>query len=185
MRPRHAITLLGLALAVELIAAFPAFASCVAPTEADAVAKADVIFEGVAQPGDLRADGTLQTPARFSVLKYLKGDGPNVVSVADARGVDAMRIQSGEYWVIYGRGSAGGVIPTSPCFGSYLGNGPKPFASPAATPSASPSPDIAVGPGLAASAEVGWGVKAGAGIAGLALVIVIGYGVARIVVGTT
>jgi hypothetical protein len=186
MRVRTSIVT-GLALA-SLLLASPARAACRALTEADALAGADLIFEGVSQPGDLRADGTLATPARFSVLQYLKGDGPRVVSVTDAPGVDAMHLLSGEGWVIYGRGSSGGAIATSPCFGSYLLSGPKPFASPAPSPTApspAPSPTVRFGPGGPDDARVSWGVAAGAGVLGLALVMTIGYLTARLVVRTT
>lgn len=187
MRARW-ISVVGGAIALAFVAG-PASASCRALTEADALARASVVFEGVSQPGDLLPDGTLAKPARFSVLQYQKGNGPRVVSVTDAPGVDPMRILSGEYWVIYGRGSAEGVVQTSPCYGSYLGNGPKPFARPAASPSDTPtviatSSPVVVGPPLVASGEVGWGVKTAAGVAGLALVMAIGYGTGRIVVGT-
>lgn len=177
------------ALAVAYFAA-PAFAACAPITETEALARANIVFEGVAQPGNLRDDGTLAKPARFSVLQYLKGSGGRVVSVTDAVDVDPMRILSGEYWVIYGKLSPGGIVSTSPCFGSYLGNGPKPFAeaptaSPAASPTASQSPVVVVGPGLVAASEVRWEVQAGAGIIGLALVMAIGYFTAKTVVGTS
>lgn len=189
MTRRVLSTIAVAALAVMFLAA-PAYAACRPITEADALARADVVFEGVAQPGLLRDDGTLAKPARFSVLQYLKGSGAQVVSVNDAAGVDPMHLLSGEYWVIYGKLAPDGVVSTSPCFGSYLGNGPKPFAqaptgSPEASPTASRSPVVIVGPGLVASGEVGWGVKAGAGIVGLALVMAIGYVTARSVIGTS
>ena len=186
MRARLILVSSVAAMAVAF-GAWPAHAVCRAQTEAEAVARADVVFEGVSQPGNLRDDGTLATPARFSVLQFLKGSGPRVVTVTDARGVDPMRVLSGEYWIIYGKLLPDGVVGTSPCYGSYLGNGPKPFVaaatgSPSVTPTASPS--IIVGPPFVASGELGWGAKAAAGIAGLAMVIAVGYVTARLVIGT-
>jgi hypothetical protein len=187
-RIRVSYAVAAAALAVAFLAA-PAYAACAPITEADALARANVVFEGVAQPGVTRDDGTLGTPARFSVLQYLKGTGPQVVSVTDAANSDPMKILSGEYWVIYGKLSASGVVSTSPCFGSYLGNGPKPFvkatsASPSATPTASQSPVVVVGPPLVESDEIAWSVSAGAGIVGLALVMAIGYFTAKTQFGT-
>lgn len=185
---RRVIFVVGATLAVSFVAG-SAHAACAPLTEADALARADVVFEGVAQPGNLRDDGSLAKPAGFSVIQYIKGTGSRVLSVTDAVDGDPVRFLSGEYWVIYGKLSPDEIVSTSGCYGSYLGNGPKPFAQapsgpPAPGPSASGNPVGVVGPGLVDGGEVGWGVKAGAGLVGIALVIAIGYGTAKTVIGT-
>jgi len=170
--------------ALVILAPLGARASCVAITESQATAKADVVFEGIAEPGQADARGALISPARFSVLKYRKGTGPSVLSVAiDA--ADNGVVRSGEVWVIYATGSTGGTLQTSTCDGTYLASGPKPFVTETPTPSPTPHPSASVAARPAAPAEPWpWGISTAAGVAGVAIVMGIGWAVARLTVGT-
>jgi hypothetical protein len=58
-------------------------ALCAPSSEADDFRRAEVVFEGRALPGP-EDDGVLFSPARFVVLDYLKGEGPDVVAVETA-----------------------------------------------------------------------------------------------------
>ena len=167
--------------------------ACPAITETQALAAADVVFDGIAQPGPAEASGVLSTPARFSVIKYLKGSGPSVVSVAGGPTAEGggtvlltsagVEVRSGEEWVVYAKGEPASTVETSICYGTHAAGQPGPFAT--ESPSPSPSPTLTVTPfaPLIVPGEPS-GVWAVAGIGGLAVVIAIGWTVARVVVGT-
>ena len=165
--------------------------ACPGISEARALAEADLVFEGVAQAGPAAANGLLATPARFRVTNYIKGSGGTIVSVAGGprtEGVGFLSLPSagvparaGEGWVIYAKGDSGGVVETSTCYGTHAAGAPKPFApqlpgAPTATPAPVPSGPV--------EPPSGWGIASVAGIAGLALVMGIGWYVGRSVVGT-
>ena len=117
--------LLPFAVAVALLAAPAADASCIASTPAQQRARASVVFVGVALEG-----ATPTGVQRFRVLRYLKGRGPRVVRVATgnrrrADGTGSVTSVSviakrGQRWRIYARGSAWRVLQTNICDGSRL-----------------------------------------------------------------
>ena len=117
---------LALLLATAPAGAEAASVSCVVATEQQLRARAQVIFVGVALAGD-NATGTLLSPARFRVVRYVKGRGGRIVRVTTATrregdGYSAISIginpRVGERWRIYGRRNSSGVIVTSACDGS-------------------------------------------------------------------
>lgn len=104
----------------------PALAAC-APVEQDPVDAAKIAFVGKALAGS-RVGEVLESPARFRVLEYLKGSGPDVVRVSTcceqqgrlasimSEGIDP---KAGQVWAIFSwEESTGGVIGTSVCDGS-------------------------------------------------------------------
>jgi hypothetical protein len=111
------------AVAVALLGAPAAEASCVPSTPAQQRARATVIFDGIALEGP-----TATGIQRFRVLRYLKGRGPRVVRVATgnirrADGTGSVTSVSviaarGQKWRIYARGSAWRVVQTNVCDGS-------------------------------------------------------------------
>jgi hypothetical protein len=111
------------AVAVALLTAAAAEASCIPSTPAQQRARATVIFNGVALEGP-----TATGVQRFRVTRYLKGRGPRVVRVATgnirrADGTGSVTSVSviaarGRRWTIFGRGSAWRVVQTNVCDGS-------------------------------------------------------------------
>jgi hypothetical protein len=105
-------------------------ASCAAQTPAQARAHAQLIFFAVALPGRLvPRSRILLSPARFRVLRYLKGHGPRIVKVqtaitAGARSgeysyaEDGLQPRPGQHWLIYGQRTRSGSLTTSICSGS-------------------------------------------------------------------
>jgi hypothetical protein len=101
-----------------------ATASCIAQTPQQQLQSAEVVFVGVA------LDGPTETGVqRFRAERYVKGSGPEVVSVAtgviarsDGTGsVTSVSVQAaaGERWRIYGtKGTSGATLETSVCAGS-------------------------------------------------------------------
>ena len=79
----HVVATLVLVVVLVLVGAGPARASCAALSDAEQRGLADVVFEGVALDGKTET-GTLVSPARFRVDRYLKGAGPEVVQVTTA-----------------------------------------------------------------------------------------------------
>jgi hypothetical protein len=193
MRARALVTLVFAVIALPAVHAGAAPA-CPAITEEQALAGADVVFDGVAQPGAAGPNGVLATPARFSVIKFLKGSGPTVISAAGGPRTEGIgltslpsagvNVHAGEEWVIYAKGASDGIVETSSCYGSHLASDPDPFVRPSVSPSPSPSQE-GVGPGLVVSPDDrSWPLWSAGGVVGLGLVMGIGYGVARKVIGT-
>jgi hypothetical protein len=96
-------------------------AMCLPATDAERLADADIVFEGLVIEGPL-------SPARLKVLRYIKGSGPAELAVktgnvknpdgtitANSAGI---RPRPGELWVIYGLGTSEGAVVTSSCAGS-------------------------------------------------------------------
>lgn len=88
--------------------------SCIGGTASAYLARARVAFIGTALPGPTidagSAGAVLASPARFRVVRYLKGSGPGVVTVATAlsgRGdavtanEDGIEPRAGQRWKIY------------------------------------------------------------------------------------
>jgi len=108
---------------VALAGGAPAAASCIPSTAEERIARADVVFDGVALEGS-----TASGRQRFQVRHYVKGDGPDVVQVATGvtRRPDgsgsltsvSIDVRAGESWRIYGDRTAGDGIVTSNCAGS-------------------------------------------------------------------
>jgi hypothetical protein len=124
---------LGLACACLLLAlsgastALSRPTSCIYQTEKQHRAQADVVFGGIFLRGPATR-GMLLSPARFRVVRYLKGRGPRRVRVQTAvrklggdtyvwmsEGIDP---RAGERWRIYGFKARNGVVRTSLCAGS-------------------------------------------------------------------
>jgi len=98
-------------------------ASCIAQTQAQQRAQADVIFDGVA----------LDTPTavgvqRFKVTRYRKGRGPAIVRVqtghrrfpngtVSTTSVSVV-VRRGQRWRIFAQGSPRRVLQTNICTGS-------------------------------------------------------------------
>src|SRR3954471_14010983 len=121
-----------LALAGAALTAAPASADCRPITTAERYDDADVVFDGVVvAPAEA---SVAHSTARFQVLRWIKGSGPPVVSVAAAAppslpAGDVPRLitdttsiapRPGEAWRIFGSSgsSAAGVLDTSICVGS-------------------------------------------------------------------
>ena len=114
------------AVAAALAAPASASARCVASSEREQFQRAEVIFVCIAMRGP-NASGRLLSPARFWVMRYLKGTGPKVVPVQTgfsrkgrvltsiSVGIDP---RAGEPWKIFGTRSRSGVVRTSRCTGS-------------------------------------------------------------------
>ncbi len=113
----------ALAVTAALAGAAPAAASCLASTPDEQIARADVIFDGVALEGP-----TASGRQRFRVRRYVKGDGPEVVRVvtgvtrrADGSGSVtsvSLDVAAGEGWRIFGERNSRDVIGSSACTGS-------------------------------------------------------------------
>ena len=121
----------ALATMLSLAAAAPASAACridadTTPREAERLsfARSDIVLEGVALGGP-NDSGALLSPARFRVIRYLKGSGPKIVKVQTAtvrQGPDLFEKTSeridprpGERWRIYAEGSPRRLLRTSIC----------------------------------------------------------------------
>ena len=112
---------------VATVAAPAARAACAKASEEEHFARATVVFEGVAQPGDT-ASGTLVSPATFQVERYLKGDGPRerqvTTATSDAGGGLNATMSAGihpaadERWRIFATGPTDAIVATSACHGS-------------------------------------------------------------------
>ena len=118
-----------LILLAAIAAPSGALASCGGPaTEADAFARADVVFEGAAQPGP-GGGGQLADPIRFQVIRVLKGDpsskqllvngGTQLVAGGIQTSSVALVVQAGEVWRIYATRD-GLELAASECSGSLL-----------------------------------------------------------------
>ena len=122
VRCRLAPSLL-LVVALALLLASSAVASCLPSTPAQQRARADVLFDGVALEGP-----TATGVQRFRVTRYLKGRGPAVVRVAtgairrpDGTGSTtsvALYVKKGERWRIFARGFSRKVLQSNVCDGS-------------------------------------------------------------------
>lgn len=116
--PVFTVLLIGVGLLAST-----AEASCVAMTKEQQRARADVIFDGVAQQGP-----TSTGIQRFRVTRYLKGSGPRIVRVntgnvrrPDGTGTTtsvSLLVRKGDKWRIYGQGSARRVVRSNLCDGS-------------------------------------------------------------------
>jgi hypothetical protein len=194
---KHSI--LAAAALVLLPLTVSAAPACPALTASQAFARADVVFVGVAQRGPVATNGLLTTPVRFKVVRFLKGSGPSVIQVAGGPRTEGIgfidlagagvRTRAGQKWVVYAKGSSAGIVETSSCYGTHLSSRPNPFVSEATPSPPVPSPTpVATTPPAVPTAAVGpssaWVAWAAAGVAGLGLVMGIGWGVARRVIGT-
>lgn len=110
--------------------------SCTGGTASAYLARARVVFIGTALPGPVldagSAGAVLASPARFAVVRYLKGSGPRVVTVTTAlsgRGdaviadEDGIEPRAGQRWTIYTT-SLRMPYATSICGGSCVMSGP-------------------------------------------------------------
>lgn len=122
-RPIRALAVIGFALASLALAAAPAGASCIQQTQADQIARADVIAYGRVTSVD-RGAGTLS----FRAVAVYKGDpGPNGITVQigpGPRGFGAAtsvdyRADPGDH-LLYLQSRASGY-ETSDCSGSHPG----------------------------------------------------------------
>lgn len=105
-------------------------ASCAARTPATDLARAPLVLDALALPGRAEPRShTLLSPARFRVLRYIKGRGARVVKIDTVvtetrhRGEysyveDGIDPRAGQQWLIYGRRTRGGVISAGVCTGS-------------------------------------------------------------------
>lgn len=65
-------------------------------------------------------DGILRSPARFEVLEYVQGRGPDVITVAttmqgSAISSDALEVRPGEVWELRGSLGKSGEFSTNVC----------------------------------------------------------------------
>lgn len=176
MTRRAVLVTMGFAAVLLLGAAGPAAASCIAQTEAQATAAADVIFEGESLLGTTGFRDGLIAPYRFRVDRYLKGSGPvGEITVHSGAFVDGVHydspqlnsgtsidlfVKAGQRWVIFANRLEDGSLNTFSCTGSHLVGEAGIFYEP-------PPP---------AEASM-WGAAA-AGVAGLALVMGLGAWIA-------
>ena len=119
-----------LAAAIVLVTLIPgcARAMCLPATDAERLAAADAVFEGLVVRGP-------DSPARLKVLRYIKGKGPKELSVETGSTRNrngtmtstsvGIRPLPGETWLIYGLGTRKGAVITSSCAGSRRVSGPK------------------------------------------------------------
>jgi hypothetical protein len=134
------------------VAAPTASACCIWTPEADRIAQADVIFEGVALEG-----ATETGIQRFRVTRYLKSTGPETVTVntgyvlfsgttwAYASSSVAIRPEAGSEWRIFGyRSSTDAMWTTSSCVSRMLPLAPLGEEPPPPTPP--PGPGLLVQP---------------------------------------
>jgi hypothetical protein len=111
--------------------------SCAGPASPSAsryLASATVAFVGVMLPGpdaEVGSSDALTSPARVRVVRWLKGNGPPVVTVSTgvvrngsgvAENEDSIMPAAGQRWIIY---ATSNKMPyqTSICFGSALTSG--------------------------------------------------------------
>ena len=119
---RRALALVAL-MAVALMLAGAAGASCIFMPSAEQRARADIIFDGVVLEGP-----TATGVQRFKVTRYLKGRGPAIVRVqtgtkrrADGTGSTtsvSIFAKRGQRWRIFARGAARKILQTNLCDGS-------------------------------------------------------------------
>lgn len=146
MKPREILLAIlrahprAVALALMLVILMPgvARAMCLPATDAERLADADIVFEGLVIRGPF-------SPARLKVLRYIKGSGPTerAVDTENTKNPDGTITLSstgisphrGETWLIYGLGTVKGIVTTSACAGSrrlsdrLLPSPPKPSSS--------------------------------------------------------
>lgn len=84
-------------------------ASCLPRTQSQYLAMARTVFEGYMLQGPA-IDGSLASPAKLRVVRYLKGTGPQIVTVVTAAtesgnnvltSEDGIQPQAGQRWKIY------------------------------------------------------------------------------------
>ena len=105
-------------------------ASCAAQTADQQDARAQVIADVVALPGRADPRDVLLSPARFTVIRYLKGRGPQTVRVQTAVSAtpaggysyneDGIAARAGQRWRVYGTRTSEGTIATGICSGSRV-----------------------------------------------------------------
>ncbi len=90
-----------------------------------------MIFDAVALPGrSVPRSRILLSPARFRVLRYLKGHGPRIVKVQTAVTAgahageysyvgDDLQPRAGQRWLIYGQRTRGKALTANLCTGSH------------------------------------------------------------------
>lgn len=98
-------------------------ASCIPSSPAQQLARASVVFDGVALDGPTRTG-----VQRFRVTRYLKGSGPGIVRVYTgySRQPDgtvtltsvSLTVKRNERWRIFGSGSAKQILQSNACNGS-------------------------------------------------------------------
>jgi hypothetical protein len=123
-------------LVASAVAPPTASACCALSSEADLIAGADVIFEGVALEG-----ATETGIQRFRVTRYLKSTGPEIVNVNTghrsngtfifATSTVSIHAEAGSEWRIFGYGSPDVVVQANSCTSKRLplpplGKGPLP-----------------------------------------------------------
>ena len=129
MNPREILLVIlrahlrAVALALILVILMPsvARAMCLPATDAERLADANIVFEGLVIRGPF-------SPARLKVLRYIKGSGPTerAVDTENTKNPDGTITLSstgisphpGEVWLIYGLGTVKGTVTTSSCAGS-------------------------------------------------------------------
>lgn len=104
-----------------------AVAACAEASEAEHFADADIVFEGIAQPGESHR-GDLVSPATFEVERYLKGSGPPRLRVTTgiSDGGNGMYSSvstgitpsAGDRYRIFATGRTDEVLTTNQCMGS-------------------------------------------------------------------
>lgn len=134
--------------------AYPAaaWAACATLPPRELAANASVILVAQALDGPAAA-GRLLTPARFRVLRYIKGTGPPVVQVetelarrtgsggATSAASEEISPRPGDVWKIYAQRSPNGILTTSICAGSEkLGERALPATDQSRSPPASSRP---------------------------------------------
>jgi hypothetical protein len=105
--------------------------SCAAVSAAVHLSHARTAFIGTALPGPVVGGAVLESPARFRVVRYLKGSGPAVVTVRTAvagngngtvSSEGGIQPQAGQRWQIYTT-SLHTPYETSLCGGSCVMTG--------------------------------------------------------------
>lgn len=108
----------------------PGAASCAALSLKQEMRHARLVFDGKLLRGQTALVGSslaLTSPARFEVLRYLKGQGPKVVRIQTAVtrrqsgttvSEDGILARAGERWRIFTDGNTQ-PLPTSMCGGSH------------------------------------------------------------------
>jgi hypothetical protein len=130
------------------VAAPTASACCIWTPEADRIAGADVIFEGVALEG-----ATETGIQRFRVTRYLKGAGPEIINVNTyhrsngsfifATTSVSIHADAGSEWRIFGYGSPDAALQANSCTSRRL---PLPPLGQEPPPPSPPGPVLGVVP---------------------------------------